>query len=114
MYIVLFHAGIAQSVLLLVTGWKVQGSNSDSDGFIRACPDRPWGPSNLPYNVYRRAKRPGRGVNPRPHVASWLKKECSYTSALLRVFVACYKLNFTFLSLRLFFLHNGLKSKSDM
>jgi len=31
-----------------------------------------------------------------PHLASWSKKELSYTSTPLRAFMACYRANFTF------------------
>jgi len=46
-------AGITQSVKRLDTGWTVRGSNSGGGEIFRTCPDRPCGPTNLPYNEYR-------------------------------------------------------------
>jgi hypothetical protein len=61
---------VAQSVLRLVTGWTVRGSNPDGSGIFRTCPDRPWGPPNFMYNVYRffpgGIKRAGRDADPSP------------------------------------------------
>jgi hypothetical protein len=46
---------------------------------FRICPDRPWGPPSLPYNVYRVSftgvKRPGVALTTHPLPQSRLKKE---------------------------------------
>jgi hypothetical protein len=45
---------------------------------FRTCPDRPWGPSSLQYNVYRVSfpgvKRPGRGVDHLPPTRAEVKE----------------------------------------
>jgi hypothetical protein len=55
-------------LLLLATGWTVQGSNPGGDEIFRAYPDRPWVPPSLLYNGYRvfpgGKKRPGRDADP--------------------------------------------------
>jgi hypothetical protein len=60
-------------------------------------PDRPWGPPSLLYNGYRVSfpggKRSGCVVDHPSHLASRLKKECSYTSNPLWAFVACSRVN---------------------
>ena len=43
---------VAQSVYRLTTSWTVCGSNPGVARFS-ALPDRPWGPPNPLYNVYR-------------------------------------------------------------
>jgi hypothetical protein len=52
----------------LATGWTVEGSNHGGGEIFRTCPDRPWGPPSLLYNVYRVFlggwKRPGRDADP--------------------------------------------------
>jgi hypothetical protein len=59
---------VAQSVSRLATGWKAQGSNPGGGEIFHTCPDRPWGPPNLPYNGCRvfpgGRKRPGRDTDP--------------------------------------------------
>jgi hypothetical protein len=61
---------VAQSVLLLATGWAVQGSNPGGGEIFRTCPDRPWDPPNHLYNGYLvfpgGRKRPGRDADPSP------------------------------------------------
>jgi hypothetical protein len=46
-------AGIAQSVLLLATGWTVRGSNTVVGEIFRTRRYRPWIPPSLLYNGYR-------------------------------------------------------------
>jgi len=50
----------------------------------RTHPDRPWGSPSILYNLNRvyflGGKRPGIGFDYPPHLASRLKKECSYAS----------------------------------
>ena len=62
---------------------------------MRTRPDRPWGPPSLLYYEYR-VFPGGRGVNHPPSFLPRLKKEKSYTSAPLLVFVACSRVTFTF------------------
>jgi hypothetical protein len=61
---------VAQSVLRLVTGWTVWGSNPDGGEIFRTCPDRPWVPPSLLYNGYRvfpgGRMRPERVADPSP------------------------------------------------
>ena len=61
---------VAQSVLRLVTGWTVGGSNPGGGDIFRTCPDRPWGPASLLCNGYRvfsgGKERPGRDADPLP------------------------------------------------
>ena len=45
--------GTAQSAQRLAKGWTVRGSNPGGVKIFHTCPDRPWGPLNLPYNGYR-------------------------------------------------------------
>jgi len=45
--------GLAQSVQRLATSWTVRGSIPVWGDIFRTLPDRPWGPSILPYNGYR-------------------------------------------------------------
>ena len=67
----LVWAAIAQSVLRLVKGWTVRGSNPTGGGVIfRTLPDRPWGPPSHLYDGCRVSqtgvKRPGCAVNHTP------------------------------------------------
>ena len=67
------------------SGWTVRESNPDGkDERFRTLPDRPCGPPCLLYKAYRLfprgLKRPGRGVNYPPHLASMLKNKYNYTS----------------------------------
>ena len=54
----------------MATGYvlTVRGSNPGGGKIFRICPDRPWGPSSLPYNGYRVLRggkeRPGRDADP--------------------------------------------------
>ena len=76
---------VAQSVQRLDTGWTVRGSNPGEGEIFRTCPDRPWGPASLLYNVYRvfpgGKQRPGRDADPSPLLV--VKKEQSYTATPL-------------------------------
>ena len=51
-------------------GWTVRGPNPGGGEIFRTCPDWPWGPPSLLYNVYRvfrvGEERPERGVDPSP------------------------------------------------
>ena len=51
------------------------------------------------YPLYRRLGGP-QGRSRRPHLASWLRKEYSYTSIPLWAFMACSRVTFTFMSLK--------------
>ena len=54
------------------TGYRMDGPGIESrwggGEIFRTCPDRPWGPPNLLYNVYRvfhgGKERPGRDADP--------------------------------------------------
>ena len=58
------------SVVGIATGYGLDGpgSNSGEGEIFRTCPDRPWGPPSLLYNVYRvfpgGKERPGRNADP--------------------------------------------------
>jgi hypothetical protein len=66
---------------------KMLGNRYGSDGpriksregeIFRNLPDRPWGPPSLlykGYQVFPGVKRPGRGIDHPPHLATRLKKE---------------------------------------
>jgi hypothetical protein len=60
------------SLVGIVTGygWTVRGSNPGGSEIFRTCPDRPWGPPNLLYNMYRvfpgGQDRPGRDADSSP------------------------------------------------
>jgi hypothetical protein len=60
--ILAYYAGIAQSVKLLATGWKVRGSNHGGGEIFRTRPDLPWLPPSLLYNGYRVSRRKAGGV----------------------------------------------------
>ena len=71
----------------IATRYGQEGPGIESqwgDEIFHTCPDRPWGPLSLLYNGYGVSfpgvKRPGRGVDHPPHLASRLRKEYSYTS----------------------------------
>jgi len=66
--------------------------------FFRTRPDRPWGPPSLLYSGYRifpGGKAAGAWCYS-PHLVPRLKKEQSYTSTPLTVFVPCSRVNFSF------------------
>jgi len=48
--------------------WKVRGLNPGGGEIFRTCPDRPWGPPSLLYNVYgvfpEGKEQPGRDADP--------------------------------------------------
>ena len=57
----------------IATGYRLDGPGIELRGggeIFRTCPDRPWGPSSLPYNRYRvfpeGIKGPGREADPHP------------------------------------------------
>ena len=70
---------VVQSVQQLATGWTVRGSNPGGGEIFRICPDRPWGPPSLLYNVYRVfpgvKEQPGRDADPSPPSNAVVKKE---------------------------------------
>ena len=76
-------AGIAQLVQRPATGWTVRGSNPGGGEIFRTRPDRPWGPPNLLYNVYR-IYFSGLGVDHPSHLVPMLKKVQSCTSTLFQ------------------------------
>ena len=63
---------------IVLTGWKVRGSNPSGGEIFRTRPDRPWGPLSLLYDGYRVSfpgvKRPGRGVNHPPPSSAEVKE----------------------------------------
>jgi hypothetical protein len=68
---------VAQSVQRLAKGWTVRGSNPDGGEIFRTRPDRPWGPPSHLYNGYRvfpGVKRPERGADHPPLLASSSRK----------------------------------------
>jgi len=75
--------------------WTVRGSNPGVGEIFRACPDRPWVPPSLLYNVYRvfpgGKERPGRETEPSPLSIAVIKKEYSYTSTPSMGRTACTK-----------------------
>ena len=78
------------------------GIESRSGGEIfRTCPDRPCGSPSLLYNGYRvsfsRVRRSDRGLDHPQHLATRLKKEIPIPVLPLWIFVACYRVNFTFI-----------------
>jgi len=87
---------------------------------FRTRPDWPWGPTSLLYNGYRVSfsgiKWPRRGVDHPPHLASRLKKVYSYNLLPLWAFVACCRVNSTFLTFTFTWLHSkcirGLRTES--
>jgi len=68
---------------LLYVYWLQAGRSGDQNPvggeIFRTCPDRPWGPPSLLYNVYRvfpRGKeRPGRDADPLPPSSAVVMKE---------------------------------------
>ena len=57
----------------IATGYGLDGPGIESrwgGEILRTCPDRPWGPPSLLYNVYRvflgGKERPGRDADPSP------------------------------------------------
>ena len=70
------------------SGWLRAGRSGDrvpvGGDIFRTCPDRPWDPPSLLYNMYRvfpgGKERPGRDADPSPTIAV-VKKGQSYTSA---------------------------------
>ena len=96
----LLCAGIAQSVQRLVTGWTVRGSNPVGGEIFRTRPDRPWGPPSLLYNGYRvfpEGKAAGEWRwSPTPIWSRGRRKNRAIHLLPLWVFVACYRVTFTF------------------
>ena len=96
----------------IATRYRMDGPGIESrwGEIFRARPDRPWGPSSLLYSGYRVSfpgvKRPGRGVDhPLPFSAEVKERVELYIYPPLWAFVACYRVNFTFLyRLLIFFL----------
>jgi hypothetical protein len=80
--------------------WTVRGSNPGGGDVFRSRSDRSWDPTSLLYNGYQVSipgvKRPGRGVDDGPQVALRFYKEQIYISTLLRAFMTCSRVNFTF------------------
>jgi len=78
------RAAIAQSVLLLATGWNIRGSNPGGGEIFSTCPDRPWGPPSLLCNGYRLfpggKERPRRDADPSPTSSAMVMEKFSYTS----------------------------------
>ena len=78
------QAWIWQLAQRLATGRTVRGSDLGAGKIVRARPDTPWGPSFIPYNVYRVSfvgvNRHVRGVDHPPNLGSKLKKMQSSTS----------------------------------
>jgi hypothetical protein len=68
------------SVVSTVTGYGLDGLGIESwwDEIFCTCPDRPWGPPSLLYNVYRvfpRGKeRPGHDADPSPPSSAMVMK----------------------------------------
>jgi len=62
-----------------VEGWAVRGSNPSGVEIFRTCPDRPWCPPSLLYNVYRvflgGKERSGRDADLSSHFSAVVKKE---------------------------------------
>jgi hypothetical protein len=73
----------SSSIVGIATCYGLDGPGIESrwggGEIFRTRPDRPWGPTSHLYNGYRvffpGVKRPGRGVDHPPHLASRLKKE---------------------------------------
>ena len=61
----------------------VRGSNAGGGEIFRTCPDRPWGPPSLVYNVYRvfpgGNERQGRDAEPSPPSSVVIMEDQSYT-----------------------------------
>jgi hypothetical protein len=75
---------------------KVLQKNPGGAKFFRTFPDRPWGPPNLLYNVYRvfpgGRMRPGRDVDPSLLSSAEVRKQSRVIPLLsLRALVACKK-----------------------
>ena len=93
-------AGIAQSVLRLVSGWTVRGSNPGGGDIFRTRPDRPWGRSSLLYNGYRvfpGGKTAGAWRWPPTPIwrRGWRKSRAIHLLPLW-AFAVCSRVNFTF------------------
>ena len=76
----------------------IRGWNPGGEKIFCIRPDRPWGPSSLPYNGYRvfpGGKEAGAWRYHPPHQASRLKKEYSYTYIPPLTFMACSRIKFT-------------------
>jgi hypothetical protein len=66
---------VAQAIKRMARGWTVRGSNPGGGEIFCTCPDRPWGPPSLLYNVYRvfpgDKERPGGDADPSPLLVPW-------------------------------------------
>ena len=94
-----YHRGIAQSVLRLATGWAVRGSNPCEGEVFCTRPDRSWGLPSLLYKGYRVSfpglKRPGRGVEHTSSSSSDVKERVGLCLPRAWTLMACYRVNFT-------------------
>ena len=62
--------GSSVGIATELRGWTVRGLNPGGEEIFRTCPDRPWGPASLLYNMYQvfpgGKERPGRDADPSP------------------------------------------------
>ena len=86
----------------LATCYRLDGPGIESrwgGEIFRTRPDRPWGPPSLLYNGYRvfpGSKSARRDVDHPPHLAPSYRKNKAIPLLLLRAFVACSRVTFTF------------------
>ena len=95
----------------IATGYGLDGPGIESrcGEIFRTCPDRPWGPPSLLYNVYRvfpgDKKRPGREANPHPLLVPWSRKSRAipiiplWAVRPVQKLSACTRVHFTYIYL---------------